>query len=128
MEQIILSLQFIINLIGVLIGGWDGLIYTLILFIVIDFLTDVLIKINIHNLSLKVLINKSIRIILIFFLVAMGHSLDLYILQSQELLRTGIILFYLSVKGLSILKNLETLGIPIPKKLKNILDNLKDEE
>lgn len=128
MEQIILSLQFIINLIGVLIGGWDGLIYSLILFIVIDFLTDVLIKINIHNLSLKVLINKSIRIILIFFLVAMGHSLDLYILQSQELLRTGIILFYLSVEGLSILKNLETLGIPIPKKLKNILDNLKDEE
>lgn len=128
MEQIILSLQFIINLIGVLIGGWDGLIYTLILFIVIDFLTDVLIKINIHNLSLKVLINKSIRIILIFFLVAMGHSLDLYILQSQELLRTGIILFYLSVEGLSILKKLETLGIPIPKKLKNILDNLKDEE
>lgn len=128
MEQIILSLQFIINLIGVLIGGWDGLIYTLILFIIIDFLTDVLIKINIHNLSLKVLINKSIRIILIFFLVAMGHSLDLYILHNQELLRTAIILFYLSNEGLSILRNFETLGIPIPQKLKNILDNLKDEE
>lgn len=128
MEQIILLLQFIINLIGVLIGGWDGLIYTLILFIVIDFLTDVLIKINTHNLSLKVLINKSIKIILIFFLVAMGHSLDLHILQSQELLRTGIILFYLSVEGLSILKKLEMFGIPIPKKLKNILDDLKDEE
>ena len=128
MEQIILSLQFIINLIGILIGGWDGLIYTLVLFIVIEVLTDVLIMINMHSLSLKVLINKSIRIILIFFLVAMGHSLDLYILKSQELLRTSIILFYLSVEGLSTLKKLETLGIPIPKKLKNILDNLKDKE
>ncbi len=128
MEQIILSLQFIINLIGVLIGGWDGLIYTLILFIVIEVLTDVLIRINIHNLSLKVLIHQFIKIILIFFLVAMGCSLDAYILHNQELLRTAIILFYLSNEGLSILRNFETLGIPIPQKLKNILDNLKDEE
>lgn len=128
MEQIILSLQFIINLIGVLIGGWDGLVYTLILFIVIEVLTDVLIRINIHNLSLKVLIHQFTKIILIFFLVAMGCSLDAYILHSQELLRTAIILFYLSNEGLSILRNFETLGIPIPQKLKNILDNLKDEE
>lgn len=128
MEQIMTVLQSIINLIGVLTGGWDGLIYTLILFIAIEFFTDVLIKSNMHNLSLKVLINKFIRITLIFFLVAMGYSLDLYILQSQELLRTAIILFYLSNEGLSILKKLETLGIPIPKKMKKFLDNLKDEE
>lgn len=127
MEQLLTIWRFIRDLIGVLLGGWDGLIYTLILFITIEFLADVFIKINIHNLSFKVLINKLIRKILIFFLVAMGYSLDLYIFQSQEFLRTAIILFYISIEGLSILKKLETLGIPFPKKLKIILENLQDE-
>lgn len=126
MEQIIIVVQSMITLIGILIGGWDGLIYTLILFISIEYLTNIAVEINKKRL-LKGLIKKTIKKTLIIFLVSMGYFLDFYVFQSNNLIRTAVIFFYISIEGLSIVKNMEMLGIPIPQKIKKFLKILKNE-
>lgn len=62
----------------------------------------------------------------IFFLVAVGNVIDALIIQNGSMIRTAVIFFYLSYEGIAILENVEMLGLPIPQKLKNMLEQLKD--
>lgn len=61
---------------------------------------------------------------LIFILVGIANILDVDIIGTGNILRTAVIFFYLSNEGISILENSAHLGLPIPKKLKDILEQL----
>lgn len=56
----------------------------------------------------------------------MGNVIDTLIIQNGSMIRTIVLLFYLSYEGIIILENVATLGLPIPQKLKDILEQLKD--
>lgn len=62
--------------------------------------------------------------VLIFALVGVGHILDARVIGAGSVLRTAVIFFYLSNEGVSLLENAGHLGLPIPKKLKSILEQL----
>ena len=62
---------------------------------------------------------------LIFALVGVGHLLDMQVLGSVGVLRTAVIFFYLSNEGVSLLENAAHLGLPIPEKLKAVLEQLE---
>lgn len=64
--------------------------------------------------------------VLIFALVGVGHILDTRVIGTGSVLRTAVIFFYLSNEGISLLENAGHLGLPIPKKLKSILEQLHD--
>ena len=64
--------------------------------------------------------------ILIFALVGIGHILDLYIIKSGSVMRTAVIFFYMANEGLSLVENSAHLGLPIPTKLKEVLEKLHD--
>lgn len=114
---------------GYFLGGCDGLFYALVAFVVIDYVTGVMWAVNNHTLSSEVGFKGICKKVLIFLLVGIANILDVYILGQGSILRTAVIFFYLSNEGISILENASNLGLPIPKKVKDVLEQLnKDDE
>ena len=113
---------------GAVLGGWDGFLYALIVFVVIDYLTGVMVAVLNQKLSSTVGFHGIMKKVVIFFLVAVGHIIDAYVIQNGSVIRTAVIFFYLSNEGISILENVSLLGLPVPQKLKDVLEQLKDHE
>lgn len=112
--------------IGWFLGGIDGLVYTIVIFVVMDYITGVMVAINTKTLSSDVGFKGICRKVLIFILVGMGHLIDTHVLGDGATIRTAIIFFYIANEGLSIIENSGKLGLPIPQKLRDILEQLKD--
>ena len=111
---------------GWFLGGCDGLLYALVLFVVVDYITGVMCAAADHRLSSEVGFKGICRKVLIFLLVGIGHVLDTQIIGTGSVLRTAVIFFYLSNEGVSLLENAGHLGLPIPEKLKVVLEQLHD--
>jgi len=111
---------------GWFLGGLDGFLYALIAFTVIDYITGVMCAVADKNLSSAVGFKGSCRKVLIFTLVGIGNIIDVYVLGEAGVLRTAVIFFYLSNEGVSLLENAAHLGLPIPEKLKDVLEQLHD--
>lgn len=111
---------------GWFLGGCDGLIYALILFVGIDYITGVMCAMADKKLSSEVGFKGICRKVLIFLLVGIGHILDTQIIGTGSVLRTAVIFFYLSNEGVSLIENAAHLGLPIPAKLKVVLEQLHD--
>lgn len=109
---------------GWFLGGSDGLLYALIAFVVIDYITGVMCAISDKKLSSSVGFKGICRKVLIFTLVGGGHILDTRVIGAGSVLRTAVIFFYLSNEGISLLENAAHLGLPVPKKLKDVLEQL----
>ena len=111
---------------GYFLGGFDGLLYALLVFVVLDYLTGVMCAVADKKVSSAVGFTGICRKILIFALVGVGHLLDTHVIGSGSILRTAVTFFYLSNEGISLVENAAHLGLPIPSKLKNILEQLHD--
>ena len=114
------------------IGGWlgwflgesDGLLYTLIAFVAVDYITGVMCAIADKKLSSQVGFKGICRKVLIFALVGIGHVLDTQVIGAGSVLRTAVIFFYLSNEGVSLIENTAHLGLPVPEKIKEVLSQL----
>ena len=113
---------------GWFLGGADGFLYTLIAFVALDYVTGVMCAIVEKKLSSEVGFKGICRKVLIFLLVGVANLLDVYVLGEAAVLRTAVIFFYLSNEGVSLLENASHLGLPIPEKMKEILEQLHDRD
>ena len=111
---------------GWFLGGCDGLLYALIAFVVIDYITGVMCAIIDRQLSSGVGFKGIFKKVLIFLLVGIGHVLDAQVIGNGSVLRTAVIFFYISNEGVSLIENAAHLGLPIPEKLKEVLEQLHD--
>ena len=111
---------------GYFLGGWDGLLYALIAFVVIDYITGVMCAISDRTLSSEVGFKGICRKVLIFLLVGIAHILDVNVIGSGGVLRTAVIFFYISNEGVSLLENATHLGLPVPERIKTVLEQLHD--
>ena len=111
---------------GWFLGGADGFLYALIAFVVIDYITGVMCAIVDHKLSSAVGFKGIFKKVLIFIMVGVGNIIDVQVLGQAGVLRTAVIFFYLSNEGVSMLENAGHLGLPIPAKLKEVLEQLHD--
>ena len=109
---------------GWFLGGSDGLLFALIAFVVIDYLTGVMCAIIDKTLSSNVGFKGIFRKVLIFVMVGIGHVIDTQLIGSGDALRTAVIFFYISNEGVSLLENAGHIGLPIPEKLKEVLAQL----
>ena len=112
--------------IGYFLGGNDGLLYALLAFVVLDYITGVMCAVADKKLSSAVGFKGICRKVLIFALVGIGHLLDTQVIGSGSVLRTAIIFFYISNEGVSLVENAAHLGLPVPDKLKAVLEQLHD--
>ena len=111
---------------GYFLGGCDGLLYALIAFVAIDYITGVMCAISDKTLSSEVGFRDICRKVLIFLLVGIGNIIDVQVLGSPGVLRTAVIFFYLSNEGVSLLENAAHLGLPVPDAIKTVLEQLHD--
>ena len=120
------AVQFVFTAVGgwlgYFLGGCDGLLYALIAFVAIDYITGVMCAINDKALSSEVGFKGICKKVAIFCLVGIGHVLDTQVIQNGSVLRTAVIFFYLSNEGISIIENVALIGLPVPKKLKEVLE------
>ena len=113
---------------GAVLGGLDGFIMTLTIFVVVDYVTGVLVAITRHKLSSEIGFKGIAKKIAIFCLVAVASLIDANIIKEGNVIRMSVIFFYISNEGRSILENVSSLGLPVPNKLKAVLEQLKEEE
>ena len=111
---------------GYFLGGCDGLLYALIAFVAIDYITGVMCAISDKTLSSEVGFKGICRKVLIFLPVGIGNIIDVQVLGSPGVLRTAVIFFYLSNEGVSLLENAAHLGLPVPDAIKTVLEQLHD--
>ena len=111
---------------GYFLGGCDGLLYALIAFVVIDYVTGVMCAIINKQLSSEVGFKGIFRKVLIFLLVGIANIIDVQVIGTGAVLRTAVIFFYISNEGVSLLENAGHLGLPIPEKIKTVLEQLHD--
>ena len=111
---------------GYFLGGCDGLLYALIAFVVIDYITGVMCAVIDRKLSSAVGFKGIFRKVLIFLLVGIANIVDVQVIGTGAVLRTAVIFFYISNEGVSLLENAGHLGLPIPEKIKTVLEQLHD--
>ena len=111
---------------GYFLGGCDGLLIALVMFVVMDYISGVMCAIADKNLSSEVGFKGICRKVLIFVLVGIANILDVQVIGTGSVLRTAIIFFYISNEGISLLENAGYLGLPIPEKIKTVLEQLHD--
>ena len=102
--------------IGYFMGGCDGLIYALIAFVVVDYITGFMCAIIDKRLSSEIGFKGICKKMLIFILVGLANILDTQVIGTGCVLRTAVIFFYISNEGVSLLENAAHLGLPIPSK------------
>ena len=124
-----------IQLVFAVIGGWlgwflgecDGLMYALIAFVIADYVTGVMCAVSDKRLSSEVGFKGLCRKVLIFVLVGMANILDMHVIGTGCVVRTAVLFFYISNEGVSVLENAGHLGLPVPAKLLDVLEQLHED-
>ena len=114
------------GVVSYLLGGFDMLISCLLTMTVIDYITGITAAWIKCELSSHVGFNGIIKKICIFLAVAVAHSVSE--ITGIDGLRDVTVSFYIANEGISILENLGRIGVPLPKKLVEVLMQLKNNE
>lgn len=114
--------------IGWFLGGVDGFMYALITFVIIDYVTGLMVAVLEKKLSSEIGFRGIFKKVLIFTFVGIANIIDVYLIKNGSAIRTAVIFFYISNEGISIIENATKIGLPIPQKLKEILEQLNKEE
>lgn len=108
-------------------GGWDVALKTLLLFMLLDYITGLICATKNKQLSSVIGFNGILKKVMILIVVAVAVSVDA-IMGVGGLTRSLVIFFYVSMEGISILENAARMDVGIPEQLKEILLQLKDGE
>ena len=131
MKQVVTTMQYVFagvgGFMGWFLGELDGFLYALLMFVVIDYATGLMAAFVQKKISSEVGFKGICKKVAIFCLVGIGHVLDTQVIQNGSVLRTAVIFFYLSNEGISIIENVALIGLPVPKKLKEVLEQLHEE-
>lgn len=112
---------------GFMYGEVTGLFWALVAFMVLDYISGILAAISVKKLSSKVGFKGIAKKLLILVFVSVGHITDTYVLGGVPVAMTAVILFYIANEGISIVENATELGLPVPQKIKNVLEQIKNK-
>ncbi len=112
---------------GFMYGEVNGLFWALIAFMALDYITGVIVAIIEKRLSSEVGFRGLAKKFLILVFVAVGHIADTYILGGTPAAMSAVMLFYIANEGISIIENAAALGLPVPKKLTSIMEQIRNK-
>jgi toxin secretion/phage lysis holin len=112
---------------GFMYGEVTGLFWALIAFMALDYISGVIVAVIEKRLSSEVGFRGLAKKFLILVFVAVGHIADTYILGGTPAAMSAVMLFYIANEGISIIENAAALGLPVPKKLTNIMEQIKNK-
>nr|DAY70780.1 MAG TPA: holin [Caudoviricetes sp.] len=110
-------------------GSWDLALQVLIVFMVLDYGTGVLYAFLNNQLNSEVGFKGLVKKLMILVVLIIGVMLDRMLGNGTWVFRTLVCYFYIANEGISLLENVGNIGIPIPNKIRNALEQLnKDDE
>ena len=112
---------------GFMYGEVTGLFWALIAFMALDYITGVIVAVIEKRLSSEVGFRGLAKKFLILVFVAVGHIADTYILGGTPATMSAVMLFYIANEGISIIENAAALGLPVPKKLTSIMEQIRNK-
>jgi len=113
------------GIVGLLFGVDRNLIKVLMFLIICDFITGVIASIIEKKLSSDIAFKGIARKVVELVLVSVGHQIDFYIFKEGDAIMTALAFLFIASEGISLLENSARLGVPIPKKLLDVLVQLK---
>lgn len=113
---------------GYFLGGVDGLMIALIVFMTLDYLTGLMCAVLDKKLSSAVGFRGIFKKALILIMVGIANVVDVHVVGTGSALRGAVICFYLSNEGLSLLENAAYIGLPVPERLKEVLAQLHNRD
>ena len=128
LDKLELAFAAVGGVVGWFLGGFDGFLYALIVFVVMDYLTGVLAAGVRKDLSSEVGFKGIAKKVCIFVLVGIANIVDTQVIHDGAAIRTAVIFFYLANEGISILENSTVIGLPVPQKLREMLQQLTEEK
>lgn len=108
------------------LGGWDVALQTLLIVIVIDYLSGICRAIYKKELNSKVGAKGIIKKVGYLLIVALAVVLD-RVIGDTGAIRTLVIYFFVANEGISILENWGDMGLPLPQKIFDVLEQLKND-
>ncbi len=132
-ENIIYAFSIIGGFISSLIGGFDIVITTLIIFMTIDIITGIILagvfknspKTDSGKINSQVIFKGIFKKIGVILCIIVSTYLDK--ISGGNTIRHIVCFWFIASEGISILENLGSMGVPIPQKLKDALEVLKGE-
>ena len=116
----------IVTAVSGFLGGMDGIMYALLAFITIDYITGVAVAVKQRKLSSEVGFWGLVRKVCILLLVGIAHYIDVYVTKNGDVIRTVVSMYYIGNEGVSILENCGNLGLPLPPKLIAVMAQIKE--
>lgn len=120
-------LTFLLGILTYLTGGFDSLIKCLVIFMILDYITGILKGIYKKELSSKKSLKGIIKKIGYIFIIILGTVFDRVTNNNEFTIRTLVIYFFIANEAISIIENWMLMDLPLPKKLKVIFEDLKNE-
>lgn len=106
------------------LGGLDIALKSLLIMIIIDYLTGLLSAIYNKKVNSKIGFKGIIKKVSYLFIIALSVIID-NVLGQTGTIRTLVIYFFVANDGISILENVAEMGVPLPQKLIDTLEQLK---
>ena len=116
----------IVTAVSGFLGGMDGIMYALLAFISIDYITGVAVAVKQKKLSSEVGFWGLVRKVCILLLVGIAHYIAVYVTKNGDVIRTVVSMYYIGNEGVSILENCGNLGLPLPPKLIAVMAQIKE--
>lgn len=117
--------EWFTKILEVFLGGYDNLLHSLVIFTLIEFLTEIMCSVIKKKRSKKLSVKGMCQIMTIFLIIGIANTIDVYIISNYNLLRTISIYYYISVEGKMLLKNIKKINPNIPPKIKEVLKQIK---
>ena len=116
------------TILSFLFGDMEGLMVALIALIILDYISGVIAAAVEKRLSSEVGAKGIAKKIFMLLIVALANIVDINVVGDGHVLKTVTVVFYICNECISLIENAGRIGVPVPKKLLDVLEQLRDKD
>ena len=118
----------ICTVLSFLFGDMEGLMVALVALIILDYISGVIAAAVEKRLSSEVGAKGIAKKIFMLLIVALANIVDINVIGDGHVLKTVTVVFYICNECISLIENAGRIGVPVPKKLLDVLEQLRDRD
>ena len=111
-----------------LFGDIEGMMVALVALIILDYISGVIAAAVEKRLSSEVGAKGIAKKIFMLLIVALANIVDINVIGDGHVLKTVTVVFYICNECISLIENAGRIGVPVPKKLLDVLEQLRDKD
>ena len=111
-----------------LFGDMEGMMIALVALIILDYISGVIAAAVEKRLSSEVGAKGIAKKIFMLLIVALANIVDINVIGDGHVLKTVTVVFYICNECISLIENAGRIGVPVPKKLLDVLEQLRDKD